>query len=918
MSEKKLIVIDGYSFLFRAYHSMPALSRPSDDTPVGAVYGFTSMVMKVLSEMNPTHIVIVFDAGKKTLRHKIYPEYKANRPPPPDDLIPQFALVREAAQALNIDVLEREGYEADDIIATLAEISKVKKEEVLIVSSDKDLMQLVNGHVKMYDAIRSRLIGSKEVEEKYGVVPEKIRDLLALVGDTSDNIPGVPGIGPKTAAELLNRFGDLDSVFENLSEIKQPKRRESLENSRDIVKLSRELVSLHKDMDLGIDFELLKSKPIESKSLLDFLDGQGFRTLISRAKKMFGVDDSISQSNKELLFDSSAVRILSSIEDVKKLYPLALYQGEIGIYFQPNFINRDKVRSSEDIHSVSFNIGKFSYYALIRSKKSSQTSLLDHVDSKEKIFFDEFIESLKNILEDSSITKIVWDYKLAQHLISESISNISPRSFEDIMLMAYDLGSGRSNTDFYKLIDFFLEEQDEIVVSGITKSRENLEKLDKRELGIYVSKKAYLVSKSYEEIKERMLEAGAYSFYKRVDLPLSKVVYEMERNGFMVKKEILLQLEESLEKEIKSISKEIYKLAGTEFNISSSQQMADVLFNQMGIDPHKKSKKSGVYSTSAETLEQLQQEGHTIADLLIRWRRLSKVKSTYTAALVNHIEDSDSGERIHSNFSLALTSTGRFSSTEPNLQNIPVRGDFADEIRSAFVARQGYKILALDYSQVELRIVAAIANVLSLKEAFRKDLDIHSVTAGEIFGVKTEDVDKSLRNKAKAINFGIIYGISGFGLAKNIGISRTEASEYINKYFERYPEILSFMEDSKSFARKHGYVETIMKRRCYINGINAKDPNTRSFSERAAINFPIQGSSSDIMRKSMVDVSNVLEKSKWECKMILQVHDELLFEVKDSEVEEVAQVLQNTMESSAELSVPLIVNVSIGDNWRKV
>jgi DNA polymerase-1 len=392
----------------------------------------------------------------------------------------------------------------------------------------------------------------------------------------------------------------------------------------------------------------------------------------------------------------------------------------------------------------------------------------------------------------------------------------------------------------------------------------------------------------------------------------------MESTGFMVKKDILLDLEKSLEKDIDLLSKDIYNLAGTEFNISSSQQMADVLFNQMGIDPHKKSRKSGAYSTSVEILEQLQAEGHTIADLLIRWRRLSKIKSTYTSALVNYIESSQSGERIHSNFSLALTSTGRFSSTEPNLQNIPVRGEFADEIRSAFVARKGYKILALDYSQVELRIVAAMANVASLKEAFRKNLDIHSVTAGEIFGVKTEDVDKSLRNKAKAINFGIIYGISGFGLAKNIGISRSEATDYINKYFERYPEILSFMESSKEFAIKHGYVETIMGRRCYISNINSKDSNVRSLAERAAINFPIQGSSSDIMRKAMVKVGNVLKSPQLDCKMILQVHDELLFEVKESEVDSASKVLQRSMEQIIDLSVPLVVNTSIGENWRKV
>jgi len=918
MSEKKLIVIDGYSFLFRAYHSMPALSRPKDGTPVGAVYGFVSMMMKVLSEMKPTHIVIVFDAGKKTFRNDLYPEYKAHRPPAPDDLIPQFALVREAAKALNIYVLEQEGYEADDIIATLSEISKSKQEEVLIVSSDKDLTQLVNGHIKMYDAIKSKIISSSDVEEKYGVVPEKMRDLLALVGDTSDNIPGVPGVGPKTAAELLNRFGDIDSIFENLSEIKQPKRRESLENSRDIVKLSRQLVSLCKDMELEVDFETLKSKPINDKNLLNFLDEQGFRTLVVRAKKMFGVEDIGSPSQVETKFDISP-NLVTKISDFKEIIQHASYYGEIAIYFQPNFSFIDKIKTSVDIHSISIKIAeKYIYYVPIRSKKVEQGSLLESIDNGNKIFFDEFIGAFKGLIEDSSIKKIVWNHKAMLHLIREADQTITPRSFEDIMLMAYDLGSGRDNTEFHHLIEFFLGEQDEISVSGITKARANLNSMDERSVMNYVSKNAYFLHRSYQKLQPLLLENSMQYFYRKIDLPLSTVVFKMECNGFKVEKDILLDLEKTLDAKIDLLSKEIYKTAGIEFNISSSQQLADVLFNHMGIDPQKKLKKSGAYSTNVEILEILQSEGHTIADLLIQWRKLTKLKSTYTSSLVSHIESSASGERIHSNFLIALTSTGRFSSTEPNLQNIPVRGEFAAEIRSAFVAKEGYKILSLDYSQIELRIIAHIANVKSLKEAFQNNKDIHAVTASEIFGVDQENIDSLLRNKAKAINFGIIYGISGYGLAKNIGISRNEANDYIQKYFEKYPEILAFMESSKEFAHAHGYVKTIMKRRCYIPNINSKDHNLRSFSERAAINFPIQGSSSDIMRNAMVSADKVIESLALDCKIILQVHDELLFEVREDIVEKVRDTLKKSMENIVDISVPLVINTSIGDSWRKV
>jgi len=913
MGDKKLVVIDGYSFLFRAYHSMPSLTRPSDGTPVGAIYGFISMVMKVLSDMKPSHIVMVFDAGKKTFRHDLYAEYKANRPPPPEDLVPQFALVREAARALNLDILEKVGFEADDIIATLSKMAKHNEEEVLIVSSDKDLMQLVNSHVKMYDAIKSREVGEKEVEEKYGVKPGKIRDLLALVGDSSDNVPGVPGIGPKTAAELLNRFDDIEGIYEHIEEITQKKRKESLQENRELVKLSRELVSLKSDMELGVEFSHLKSKAIDSKVLLDFLHAQNFRTLVSRAKNIFGIEDTKEMSGKKDDFNSSNIQLIK--KDLSEIIKKAEYYGEISIYLQPNFKYRESIKNIRDVHSVSITVEERCHYYIPISEDKIQGSLLEE-KSTDCFTFKELFLELNGILSDISVKKILWNYKMVRHLIDEVGCDIS--SCEDIMLMAYDLGSGRTNTNFIEMIEFFLEEHDDVQVSGLTKARNNLESLDERKIKQYVTKNSYFIRKIYQELLAKSLEGGSQSYYRRIDLPLAEVVFKMERAGIKVRKEVLIDLEKQIDKEITKLSSDIYNLSDEEFNIASSQQVADVLFNKMGIVPQKKSKKSGGFSTNLETLEQLQADGHAIADLLIEWRKLTKMKSTYTSTLVSHVESGHSKDRIHSTFSLALTSTGRFSSLDPNLQNIPVRGRFADEIRSAFVAKDGHKILALDYSQIELRILAEIANVKSLKKAFKEGVDIHTMTASEIFGVGLDDVTKDLRSKAKAINFGIIYGISAHGLSKNIKIPRDEAKKYIEKYFERYPEILVFMEKSKEFSRENEYVETIMNRKCYVKNINSKDHLLRSFAERAAINFPIQGSSSDIMRRAMVLVSQIITKEKLSCRIILQIHDELLFEVRDQEVESVSNILKTQKKNTIDVSVPLLVNVSVGDTWKKL
>jgi DNA polymerase I len=911
---KKLVVIDGYSFLFRAYHSMPALTRPKDNVPVGAIYGFMSMMMKIIFDMKPTHVVIVFDYGEKTFRHDIYSQYKANRPRPPEDLIPQFALVREAAKALNIAVLERKGYEADDIIATIANMSKANREDVLVVSSDKDLMQLINDHVQMYDAIKNKIIGIEEVKEKYGIGPEKVRDLLALVGDTSDNVPGVPGIGPKTAAELLNTFNNLDGLFANLEQIKQPKRRESLENSVELVKLSKSLVSLCDDLDLGVSFNDLESRPIDAKRLIDFLKEQGFKTLILRANKFYNIEDDdipILEHNTDLSF--SSIKVIVKSEELKKIVNIAISCKNISIHVQSNFSKNDKAKNVEDIHSLSLCFGNKVVYMILIAASPDQSSLLEPL--AQGVSWYDFVQIFKSVFEDQSVIKVVWNYKNFLRLLEQSKVEVLSRSFDDIMMMTYNLGSGRDNTDFYRIFDFLFGTQDDVVESSIVKTRINFNALSESSKTYYVAKYAFLIDLAYKKLIKLLYESHAQTFYRNVDLPLIRVVFDVEKEGFKINKKILLDLDKDLEKEIGVLSKEIYEIAGTEFNISSSQQLSEILFNKLGFETKHKQSKSGSFSTSIEILEQLQQEGHKIADLLIQWRKLTKIQSTYTKSLVEHAKYGLSGDRVHTNFSIAHTLTGRFSSTDPNLQNIPVKGDWADKIRSAFVAKDGYKILTLDYSQIELRIIAAIADVASLKNAFKHDLDIHKVTASEMFGVALDDVDDEMRGRAKAINFGIIYGISGYGLAKNVGISQSEAKKYIERYFEKYPEIAAYMEKSKEFARAHGYIETITGRRCYIPNINSKDYAIRSFAERAAINFPIQGSSSDIMRKAMVRVADAIKDETLDCKMILQVHDELLFEVENSKAEIAKKLIKNIMEQVEDLPVPLPVNCSLGNTW---
>jgi DNA polymerase-1 len=910
--EKRLIIIDGYSLVFRAYHSMPALSR-QDGTPVGAVYGFVSMMLRLLSDIKATHIVMVFDTGGKTFRHELYPQYKANRPPAPEDLIPQFPLMRFAAQALNIHILEQQGYEADDIIATLAERALANKEEVLIISSDKDLMQLINGHTKMYDAVKAKIIGAKEVQEKFGVFPEKMLDLLSMIGDTADNIPGIPGIGPKTAALLLEKYGTLDSILANTANIKQEKRRQSIEQSREIVKLSKQLITLHKDVKLSVTLDDLKAQGVDPKKLLAFLEEQNFRSLVARVKKDFNVTEEQEQVTRRKS-PAASIIIVNDRSELENITLLVKQSGKAVFYIQNNFTHNEYIKNSQDIAGIGITVNENNsfYVPFVDKESSNHHSLFAPNGQMQHVSFAEFILAFSELFADSSVLKIMYDHKRFLHLIAEVKKPILTTT-EDVMIMSYALGCSMVNTEFKHLISHFLNQHDILLdLGGITKSRAAFNDLDLYSIANYVVKKTSWLDQLYRTIKDQLASEHLVSIYEKIDRPLSEIVYEMEESGIKVNPIILRSLSDEFDSKLQVLEKEIFKIAGHEFNIASPKQLSDVLFNKMGIDAGKKSK-SGALSTGVEVLELLQQQGHPIADALIEWRRFYKLKNTYTDTLVKQINPKTG--RVHTNFAIAATSTGRFSSNDPNLQNIPIRSEWGNKIRAAFVAKSGYKLLSVDYSQIELRILAHRANIEGLKKAFAEGKDIHSTTASEVFHVDLDKVNSNLRRQAKAINFGIIYGISAFGLAKNLGIDRSEAGEYIKRYFEEYPGILEYMEQVKTFARTHGYVETIFGRRCYTPHINSSNATLKSFAERAAINAPLQGSVADIIKKAMIKVARELKTSDFDVKMLLQVHDELIFEVKESDLEKSIVLIKRLMESVSKLDILLTVDSHYGDSW---
>lgn len=871
---KKIALIDGYGFVFRAYHSLPPLTRP-DGTPVGAVYGFTNMLIKLLAGLDVSHVAVVFDSGSKTFRNEIFADYKANRPPCPEDLKPQFPLVREAAEALSLPILEKIGFEADDVIATIAKKSVEKGYEVLIVSSDKDLMQLVSPHVFMYDAMKNKFIGRNEVHEKFAVEPNQVVDVLALMGDSSDNVSGVKGIGPKTAAELINEFGTLENLFQNLDSIKQTKRQQLLIDGQESAKLSKTLVSLCENVDLGIDVDELKIHNFDPYKLISFLQEQGFNSLISRVRKEFEIKEEIKSDSKIITKNSEETSFkkvkkteIINLEEVSKQ---AAQSGQVTIDFNENFL------------TISAN-SKEIFYLQISTKNSDLFG--------EKPTHDLGLESLTEILKNPSIKKIFFDAKNFMR-----VSSLEIKAFEDVSVINHLLNSSIKN-EFRELVDLNLSEDfEEKIFEG-------------SDLACF---RNFAIFQLYQILSPKITELKLNTPYSSFELPLLSVLAQIERDGIKIDTKKLADLSQEFGKKIHELTTEIHTLAGCEFNIASPKQLGDILFNKLKLEPGKKSKKTGALSTNAAVLEELSEQGFAIADKILDFRKFSKLKNTYTDALPKEINPLTN--RIHTTLSSISTVTGRLSSIKPNLQNIPIRTREGRKIREAFIAQKNHVLISADYSQIELRVIAHVAKISELTKAFRENKDIHRITAAQVFGVDENQVSDDLRSKAKAINFGIIYGISAFGLAKQLNIPQKEAADYIHSYFATYPGIEEYMQQQINFARQQGYVQTISGRKCFIHEINNKNPILRQEAQRLAINAPIQGSAADIIKRAMVLVSKALKKENLQARMVLQIHDELLIEAPVNEVEAVSKIVKTEMENALKLETPLAVDIKVGERW---
>ncbi len=832
---KPVIIVDGYGFVFRAFHVQAPLTSPGG-IPVGALYGFTSMLLKLLNDFKPSKCVIVFDSPGRSFRSGIYAEYKAHRPPVPEDLKVQLPLVRLAAKVLNFKTLEQDGMEADDIIASLVTTLSKAGEKSLIISSDKDLMQLLSEHASFYDPMKAKYIKEEDILEKFGVYSDKIRHVLALIGDKSDNIPGVQGIGPKTAAELINRFGTLEELLERSEEITQEKRREMIKSGKDLARLSYELLGLKTDLEIDTN-DLSWSLPNRNE-LVNFIVEYGFKSLIARAEKLFGMDleptSSIQQS-----FNLEANGI-GNLEDLQKS---AINRGFLAIY----------------LSSTQFLLG---------TQDNIICNLPIHEASK-----------IYELLKDTSVKKITVNLKA---LIKHLDGIIDPNcliAFEDLSLMNYATSAGIVQVPD----DFWLK-------NGITS---------------FFAK--------YDELHNKLYNKKALSIYYDIDLPISYILAKMEICGILVDKDYLIAMSDEFAKEILVLENKIFDIAGRDFNVASPKQLGEVLFEHMKLPGGKISSKSKTFSTGIEVLEYLSELGYEIADYLIRWRQITKLKNTYTDSLVTQIDKTTN--RIHTNFLQNSTSTGRLSSHNPNLQNIPIRSADGAKIRNAFIAKKGYQIISADYSQIELRILSCIAEIKPMQEAFKHNIDIHKATAIEVFKKDESSITDDLRRKAKAINFGIIYGISDFGLAKQLGITRQEAANYISGYFREYPGIEKYMMQTKSFVHNHGYVENIFGRKCFFPNIKDANYFNRSLIERAAINAPIQSSAADIVKLAMIEVDKAIREANLDAIMLLQIHDELIFEVSEKSILEATKIIKTSMENVVKLSVPMTVEIAKGNSW---
>ena len=920
VNKKSLTLVDGSGFIFRAYYALPPLTR-NDGTPINAVMGYCNMIWRLIAETKTSSLAVIFDTASKSFRNEIYSEYKANRSEAPEDLIPQFSLIREATEAFNIPYIELKGYEADDIIATYSNQASNEGWTVDIISSDKDLMQLVNDNVKMVDPMKMVNIGREEVFKKFGVYPEKVIDVQALAGDSTDNIPGVPGIGIKTAAELINEYGDLDTLLGKAEEIKQPKRRENLINYADLARISMKLVTLSKDIKEIESFNNFKRRDIDINKLKTFLIKQGFNSLIGRLPNEDGFIDSksayvalpedndkedikpIKKNNYKLVTDEQV--LISWLKNIE-------INGIVSIDTETTSI--DAVSAQLVGISLSIEPGNAIYIPL--NHKSKEGGLI--ADKINQLDTNLVLSLLKPILEDPSIIKIGQNIKYDMTVLYNA-GDINIYPYHDTMLMSFALDAGKQSghgMDSLSKKHLNITPISYSEITGKGKDQVTFDYVALEKALEYAAQDADITLRLYIFLKDRLVKENMVSLYETIERPLPNVIAYMERNGVGINSNYLKNLSNTFINKMNPIKEKIFNLADEEFNISSPKQLAEILYNKLGLKGGKKGK-SGLYSTSAAVLEKLSQDGNEICQLILEWRALQKLKSTYSDALVDQINPVT--KRVHTHFQMTGAMTGRFSSSNPNLQNIPIKTEDGRAIRRAFIAEENKKIVACDYSQIELRLLAEVANIEPLIKAFKNNVDVHTLTASQVFIVDKENVTSAMRRNAKTINFGIIYGQSAFGLAKQLNISRTEAKEYIELYFNQYPGIKKYMENTQDFARRNGFVETIYGRRCYIPSINDKNPMIRAGAERQAINAPLQGAAADIIKRSMKYFPEILIKNNIDAKLILQVHDELVFECASADVDRLIAIVKSEMINAPQpgfkMKVPLEVEIGIGDNW---
>ncbi len=919
-----LHLIDGSAFIFRAYHALPPLTRKSDGLPIGAVSGFCNMLQKYV-EGNagpdaPTHVAVIFDKGSHTFRNDLYDQYKANREAMPEDLRPQMPLTREATRAFNIACKELEGYEADDIIATLAVQARAAGGRVTIVSSDKDLMQLVGDGVEMLDAMKNKRIDRDGVVEKFGVGPERVVDVQALAGDSVDNVPGAPGIGVKTAALLINEYGDLETLLDRAEEIKQPKRRQTLIEKRDQIELSKKLVQLDENTPLDFSLDDLEVKDPDAETLLGFLAEMEFRTLTKRIADKLGAEAPVIadapapaaevEEAEAVPFDASKYECVRDAGALLKWIDQGYERGWVAVDTETTGLN-EMIAGLVGI-SLCIEAGEACYIPLTHRDGSADDLFGSDALAEGQMPLDEALTLLKPMLEDPSILKIGQNMKYDTKIFARYGVNVSP--IDDTMLMSYSMHGGEHGHGMDTLSERYLSHTPIPIkpLLGSGKSAITFDKVPIDEATAYAAEDADITLRLWKLFKPQLHQVQVTTVYETLERPLVPVLAEMEMHGIKVDRDVLSRMSNAFAQKMAGLEADIHELAGENFNVGSPAQLGEILFDKMGLEGGKKGK-TGKYSTGADILEDLATE-HELPRRVLDWRQLSKLKSTYTDALQTHINP-DTG-RVHTSYSITGANTGRLASTDPNLQNIPVRTEEGRRIREAFIAEPGNVMVSLDYSQIELRILAHIADIPALKQAFSDGLDIHAMTASEMFDVPLDEMTPDIRRQAKAINFGVIYGISGFGLARNLRIPRAEAQGFIDRYFERFPGIRKYMDDTVAFAKEHGYVQTLFGRKIHTPEINAKGPHA-GFSRRAAINAPIQGTAADVIRRAMVRMPEAIRGLP--AKMLLQVHDELLFEVAEDAVDETIRIARDVMEGASDpavrLDVKLVVDAGKGANW---